>query len=616
MSQHNGVSSSLASIEAAPPIHGTQSATTISHSHPSTPSALATISLSSAPQASNLSRTGTKSSRVHIPKLSAATTELLARLAGNIREAQQPALQRDDQPSVSLRPLGSNGNIQYTNFRGAGKMRVSSTLIELPTAPFVYQPRVEAPVITPSPAVAPLQPSPSVNGVSAGFPGLANIAPKPVTYPPTLPALAPAPGPPVPADMQQPTPPPPRATGSRPAPIVLKFSNPAIFQSLRSLNVSTPKPSIATFLKPASAPHQGRSAGSRKSGSKKRKRGPGSDGEDIIRAVDSSSDESESAPTATQTKSGRQVNRPLAYVPSPPSIATPTQGSNLSRASENPSENNRARKRAPRKGKNTNIICKFCQRGHSPSNNAIVFCDGCNRAWHQHCHDPLIKNDVVMVKDREWFCQECRPVGIVILHPTVVRSNPGLPSGSPVHPPLTIPNIEVGGGQFPSDDRRRFLSGLSHATLVELLLAVSDQQPTIPMFPEDMKSLPSSKFLMSQSITCTTTTTPTALPPGSMHNSSIADPANSIGISGDGLEANPSTDLAAQRKRGRYHEESSDDDSEYEFQEHRLYPRAGNGIQLSIDEEDLDILREDPACPTFSYALHSPSTQIASNVSI
>lgn len=38
----------------------------------------------------------------------------------------------------------------------------------------------------------------------------------------------------------------------------------------------------------------------------------------------------------------------------------------------------------------------------------IVLCDGCNTAWHQHCHDPPVAKDVVQVQEKEWFCSECR----------------------------------------------------------------------------------------------------------------------------------------------------------------------------------------------------------------
>lgn len=37
----------------------------------------------------------------------------------------------------------------------------------------------------------------------------------------------------------------------------------------------------------------------------------------------------------------------------------------------------------------------------------IVFCDGCNTPWHQHCHDPPIGSEVVQVQEKEWFCSAC-----------------------------------------------------------------------------------------------------------------------------------------------------------------------------------------------------------------
>ncbi|KAL4780923.1 hypothetical protein BJX76DRAFT_27772 [Aspergillus varians] len=706
MSQQYGVSSSLASIEAAPS-NGTEARSTSSHSHPHPSSSSNT---STAIQTSNSSRSSTISGRVHIPKLSATTTELLARFTRNIKGTQQQQLPRDNQTPVSWRPfpLNSNCNIQDTNPRRSGTMRTSSTLIELPTAPFVYPTRVEAPVVTPSPAPAPtpssngvnrasmephglvnitskptvtfsaLTPAPAgpqvsahkqlpsqhqspssngTNGALANLNGQKNIAPKPaVTYPtstpvqhgPRVPAntqlpsehqppssngtngtlakhsasvnIAPRPavtyptstplsnGPQVPADIQLPPehqPPPPPLAPLAPAPTPLNVPI-----------ASLPKPSAAMSVKDTSNPRRRRGARNRKSSSNKRKRGHDSDGEDIIRAVDSSSDESDIAPTATQTKSGRQVNRPSLYVPSPLSPAISKETNGLLGASDKPQETTRSRKRVSRKGKNTNTTCIYCQRGHSPPSNAIVFCDRCNSAWHQHCHDPPIQNEVITVKEKEWLCRDCKPVDIAILHPTVVRSNPSRTSKPPVHPPLAIPRTEVGGERFPIDDRRRFLSTLSHATLVELLLAISNKHSTVPMFPENMGSLPLSNFAPTQAIVAATTSPSTLFSSVPTHNPIPPDSTHSAPTVGAEKNDQPSTDIPLKPTRKRhYYEESSEDESEYEFQEHRLYPRAGNGVRLSTNEEDLDILQEDPACTTFSYTLHKPPSAIASNVS-
>lgn len=51
--------------------------------------------------------------------------------------------------------------------------------------------------------------------------------------------------------------------------------------------------------------------------------------------------------------------------------------------------------------------CKVCHRGTDPGNNRIVFCDSCNTAYHQYCHDPPINNEVVNVLEKEWLCGPC-----------------------------------------------------------------------------------------------------------------------------------------------------------------------------------------------------------------
>ncbi|KAL4811505.1 hypothetical protein BDV18DRAFT_129500 [Aspergillus unguis] len=740
MSRQHGVSASLASIEAAPPIHGTQTTSTISHSHSST-----SPCSSSTPPTSNSSQSENISSRVHIPKLSAATTELLARLAGNIKGTQQQEL-RDDARSMSRSPfpLNTSSNCQSTSSQRAGKMRVSSTLIELPTAPFVYPARVEGSVVTPSRDLAPPLAPHSVNEDSVKINSLNSIAPSPATYSTSAPAPG---GPQISARTEPPPDHPPSSIGingasanhvniaSKPAapystsaPLPARLQEPVIGQPTpvhhpssthgsretpssygliniaprstatmapistgpnepvsahlspnhssssnntsgnstrphHSINIA-PKPTVTTstsVLEPvrellndvqvpsgqslpppivplsraptilkysskslptfsaaisSKAPsniHQRRSVGGRKIGSKKRKRGHDSDGEDIIRAVDSSSDESDVTPTATQTTSGRQVKRPSLYVPSPLSPALPKDGSNLAGAVERPQDTTKPRKRVPRKVKNTNVTCTYCQRGHSLSTNTIVFCDGCNRAWHQYCHDPPIENEVITVKEKEWFCKECKPVQVTVLHPTVVRSNPSLTTKPPVHPPLTIPQAEIGAEHFPIEYRRAFLSTLSHAALVELLLTVSENNPAVPMFPRNIAALPQTKFAPTQAILASNAAIPT--PPGLLSIDPIFSNSIHPSISREGRNGQPTPNLGPESARNNRQDESSDDDSEYEFQDHRLYPRAGNGVRLSNNQEDLDILQEDPACATFSYALHASASGIAGDVS-
>ncbi|KAL2824635.1 hypothetical protein BDW59DRAFT_84140 [Aspergillus cavernicola] len=582
MSQQDGVSSSLASIEAATRNHRTVfTTTTHTDSHPSTSSIPASSGSSKAPPLSNSSRSGTTSGRVHIPKLSAATTELLARVAGSIRGAQQQGLPKNDRTPTIWGPfsINSNWNSRNTNSQRAGTMRVSSTFIELPTAPFIYSDRVETPVLSPSPIPTPLQPTYGINGFLGKPPGLPNIAPKPAVACSTSTSIPV--GPKAAAEIQPPSEP-------QPPPLSIPSAVTTISRALDTPSVAGVP--AAKPVKPTSTPHQRRGVGNREKGSKKRKRGQGSDNEDIIRAGDSSSDESDATPAATQTKSGRQVNRPSLYVPSPLSPALPKENSTPIGIPDKFQEATK-RKRVFRKGKNTNITCVHCQRSHSPSSNAIVLCDGCNQAWHQHCHDPPISNDVITVKEKEWLCRECKPSKIVILYPKFVRRNPNPTSEVPVHAPLALPKIDVGGERFPADDRRRYLSRLSHATLVELLFTISGQHPTVPMFPENMRALLSSRFSYSNCDVAATTATPTQQPSGSTYGSV---PSNAI-------------DFAPTANTQIEHDsELSDSESEYEFPEHRLYPRSEHGVRLSTNAEDLDILQEDPACPTFSYAFHGP----------
>ncbi len=103
---------------------------------------------------------------------------------------------------------------------------------------------------------------------------------------------------------------------------------------------------------------------------------------------DSESDDEESVTELPKiTQSGRQVNKPAQFIPA---------------AYENP-----PKRRAPSRRSQENALCKRCGRGHSPKNNEIVFCDGCNLGWHQMCHDPQISAEAVKDESTQWFCADC-----------------------------------------------------------------------------------------------------------------------------------------------------------------------------------------------------------------
>ena len=136
----------------------------------------------------------------------------------------------------------------------------------------------------------------------------------------------------------------------------------------------------------------------------KSKRTRGEDGEDF-----EDSDSSETfTPLPPQSRFGRKIfqansNNPVIKIDDEtPAISTVA-------ASTTPVEKGPARKKAGfrRTPGGVTAVCKNCERGHSPASNAIVFCDGCNMPWHQYCHDPPIKDEIVLIAETEWYCSDC-----------------------------------------------------------------------------------------------------------------------------------------------------------------------------------------------------------------
>lgn len=118
---------------------------------------------------------------------------------------------------------------------------------------------------------------------------------------------------------------------------------------------------------------------------------PEEDSDDMSKLGGDSEDDDDDAVSSTDmpliTQSGRQIVKPAQFVPS---------------VSEAP-----ARKRGPSRRNQEQALCKRCGRGHSPQNNMIVFCDGCNLGWHQMCHDPAISGETVKDEAAPWFCADC-----------------------------------------------------------------------------------------------------------------------------------------------------------------------------------------------------------------
>ncbi|KAE8352552.1 hypothetical protein BDV28DRAFT_134924 [Aspergillus coremiiformis] len=165
-----------------------------------------------------------------------------------------------------------------------------------------------------------------------------------------------------------------------------------------------------------------------------------------------------------------------------------------------------------------------------------------------------------------------------------------------------MPKMEVGGEGYTADERRGFLSGLSHATLVEVLVALSEQHSTIPMFPENLKAL-QSKFSFNPTKTAVPTPSSTSTNTPMIANSLNPAFTNGVDIAQRNTDLTPDF-LPTPSSARQTQQDDPSDESDDEFTEHRLYPRAGNGFRLPMNAEDLDIMREDVSCGTFSYALH------------
>lgn len=114
-----------------------------------------------------------------------------------------------------------------------------------------------------------------------------------------------------------------------------------------------------------------------------------SDDEERVKGDDDDDMSDSYTPLPTKTKSGRSITKPTQFVPTIPS---PSSG---------------PKKKRPYRRNPESALCKICDRGVSPPNNQVVFCDGCGGAYHQYCHDPPIDKEVILIPEKEWFCAQC-----------------------------------------------------------------------------------------------------------------------------------------------------------------------------------------------------------------
>jgi hypothetical protein len=356
---------------------------------------------------------------------------------------------------------------------------------------------------------------------------------------------------------------------------------------------------------------------------------------------------------ATRTsRTGRVIKAPAAFTPAP---AAAGSGGKRRRGGK----------------KTTSVNCAECGRGHSPSNNPIVFCDGCESAWHKHCHNPQIPDVAIDNLETEWKCSNCDPSQrrSSKAKPVKVRSAKakkpahsapvGVRKVEPDVDPKSQAPTEVACHQFSAEEKRAWLSTLTHTALVDMLVDISTNNPSVPIFPANMRELVATKFTASpiqptiaESASASSAsrkrartesaaidelsgldrvhppkrprTASSSVVPVATHFSTTSpsrrwSPTDTIGSSHflatlangaymrvphTSLTPALSPDAPSPFETGPLTDSEGED---IQFDDHRVYPKAGNGFVPSSDPAVLDILQEDPESKTFSHGLHGPA---------
>ncbi|CAG7934933.1 unnamed protein product [Penicillium nalgiovense] len=188
-------------------------------------------------------------------------------------------------------------------------------------------------------------------------------------------------------------------------------------------------------------------------------------------AMETGQQNASAALASNRTRSGRRITQPVAREAEPVTTKGPTVKA--------------AAKKRKRLNRQVNIVCTGCYRGHSPSNNLIVLCDSCDAPWHQRCHNPNIDNEVIEIAEMNWFCIKCKPEQ---RQAGQSRSRKNATKVKKVgRPKKPVFGSQIGANYYTEEERRAYLSSLSHDSLVQLVVKVSNEWPSVPMFPPDMQ---------------------------------------------------------------------------------------------------------------------------------
>ncbi|KPI35970.1 SWM histone demethylase complex subunit phf1 [Cyphellophora attinorum] len=283
-----------------------------------------------------------------------------------------------------------------------------------------------------------------------------------------------------------------------------------------------------------------------------------------------------------ETRSGRKIQKPAAPQPVVPESASPAskrpklESRNTGSASSPALKLHPKIKRRLYRGREQLALCEHCQRGHGPQGNAIVFCDACNKCWHQRCHDPHVPQSIVSDSKAEWFCSNCEK----ILHGKKGKKVKAgeTPAARAVPPMPQFVGPLVGGAALTQAHKIAFLESRTKEQLISLILQGSDLAPALPMFQTPAPQLPQAQFKSNY-------VTPISSTPG-------------LHTAGTG--------------------EVEDEGYDSYFDDHAaLYPKPGQGVKLPPDSVDLHMLLEHPQSRTFSHWIRGmPTREYSGNADI
>ncbi|KAM3421841.1 SWM histone demethylase complex subunit phf1 [Cercospora zeina] len=355
----------------------------------------------------------------------------------------------------------------------------------------------------------------------------------------------------------------------------------------RASHVVTPHsaPGEAILINPDGTPIYARGRGRGRGGGRprgSRARGGGRGGK---RKRDDDDDDGEASdssveitPVATETRSGRSIQKPTSFVPPPPSPTT------------------NKRKRSYNYRNPQAAVCKVCLRGTSPTSNPVVFCDGCNAPYHRWCHKPPIEQAVIDKEDAEWYCQKCAVARVVPVPVAEVASF-----------------VSVTGAS--EDQRRKYFAALSQGLLVTLLVKATTFRPDLPVFDPKFKELVATSQSNGH---LEGTAAPTSLSgKESVHeNSQAGGAAPTATASAARATAAPESTISTTRPNSIPQSRRPDstgpapDDATYTDDIHpENYPRPGQGLMSTLppETEDLEwLVDDDDKNGVFTHLYHEP----------